>query len=252
MICIFRYKSISVDINMELRPHDLSFLRSEMHRGGSARATTVPSLLMRLDARYNFSRHHAGPRSMRSDGSFMFLDLIGSAVNYLLWRRSESHAIIPHTMSMRDSSWSPDDQQTIKAAGVPESLYHAVYAPRIHPLNALTASDWLSTMKKYAPLGVDLIIALPEKNFDEFVSAPLSSLVSESLAIGGDLVCPVYLLDENPEWTRMFTQIYESKQMLFCIGKRDKMEKKSVVVEKDDYNELCDVDLLNTWIYCNA
>lgn len=217
-----------------------------------------PSALMRIDAALNFSRHLT-PSLERSPGFFSFFDMDGKSAPYLLWRRSESHAIIPKSYSLNDGTWSPDPLPNIKSAddGPPPVTGAGYDAPRIHPINSPEKNqsekqlkDWINVASKRAPLGVSLIIAQ-----DDYVG-DITSLISKVLEPSGDVFIPESIYNQHKNFfNKNFSRIYFSDGYVILFNfKNGKKEAEIIDLELPHAHreEARFSDPLLAWILVNA
>lgn len=217
-----------------------------------------PSLLMRLDAALNFSRHLT-PSLERSPGFFSFFDMDGKSAPYLLWRRSESHAIIPKSYSLNDGTWSPDPLPNIKSAdhGPPPVTGAGYDAPRIHPINSLEENnsekqlkDWIFVASKRAPLGVSLLIGQDDYTGD------ITELIKNVLEQNGDVFVQEKIYKKYKSFfSKNFSRIYFSEGYIVAFSyQSNKNEAENIDLELPPAHreEARFSDPLLAWILVNA
>lgn len=236
-----------------LEPDDLSFLRRGAEGGlGSDRAHTLPSDLMRADAVYNFTRRIPGLASERTPGPFTFFDADGRGAPYVLWRRTQSLAIVPHSRSLDDAVWSPD----VGAVPVPANEMDEgikMQIPRILGINSDSIKDWIKVAREASPLGVDLVMSLGDVELKE---NELLNLVSNILARDGDLVVGGDLVSENlaNRLSRRFEGVYLGESLMVAVTHSPGKRRASQVQELVDIIDLGadDEDPLRVWLACDA
>lgn len=245
------------DLRRVLEPDDLSFLRRGGELGlGSDRAHTVPSALMRFDAVYNFSRRTPGLACERSGGPFIFFDVDGRALPYLLWRRTQAHAITPRSRSIDDIKWAPDLQFPPKPIEATFSLVETNEGARIHGVNSDDVEEWVRTGRRIAPLGVDLLVSLGHVELD--IDAILY-LCSEILATGGDLVlaAPSDGRRKASSLLPYFESVYEGHGMIVALSRSFLVGEGGEGRVVEDLVDILDLgaddeDPLRVWLACEA
>jgi len=240
----------------ELAPDDLSFLRAGGRAGeGSNRAQTLPSALMRADALYNFSRHAPGLLRERSAGAFIFFDMDGLATPYLLWRRTQAHAIVPSQRSLQDVLWSPDSLEPVSPFQMPRVTLTGRDSTRLHPLGSEDSREWLEGALRKAPLGVDLLISVGGGG--DLRGEELMKMVRELLTEGGDVVLAGRLAERGlaESLSALFERVHASPEMIIAQGKLSKEKTRRSVDPLANLLNLPGADThdpLTVWLTCGA